>query len=221
MSLCSCCFRVALLPLLLCLTGAPVAAVTIFHETFDGEAGTGQGVSGGSGINYTGFASWTVAAGTVDLIAHGDFAPAAGEIACYGAAGKCVDLDGSSAGGTLDSVSLLLDPGTYELSYALSGVASSFPQAGSNPSNTVEITVAGFYFDSVVRAKGDPWEIFGGQFTVLSSTSVEISFRDLGADSFGVMLDEVRLEAIPEPATASLLALGLLGIAARHRGRVR
>ena len=209
--------RVALLILSTVALAAPSGAATIFYETFDAEVGTGHG-SGGSGIDYTGFASWTVSSGTVDLIAHDDFAPASGEIACYGGSGKCVDLDGTNDGGVLTSVSLLLQPGTYELSYHLSGVASSFSQSGSNASNTVNASITGgLFFESVVRAKGDPYGVFGGQFTVLSATSVQIVFEDLGADSFGAMLDEVRLAQVPEPGTAWLVAGGLLGLGLRRR----
>lgn len=196
---------------------APAAAVTIFAETFDAEPGTGDGGSGGSGINYTGFANWTVSGGSVDLIAHDDFA-GAGEIECFGSTGKCVDLDGTSNGGILTSVSLLLAPGTYDFSYQLAGVASTFTQSASNPTNTVEASITGgLFFESVTRDKGDPFEAFGGQFTVGSSTSVQIVFEDLGADSFGAMLDEVRLEQVPEPATALLLMGGLAGLAVARR----
>lgn len=210
-------YLVALAATLL-LPAAPAGAVPIFSETFDAEAGSGDGTSGGSGIQYTGFTSWTVSGGSVDLIQHGDFAPAADEIACYGGSGKCVDLDGSNNGGVLTSAVLNLQPGTYQLTYWLAGVASSFTQSGSNPVNTVEATVTGSLFsESVSRDKGDPFEAFGGQFTVTSATTAQIVFEDPNADSFGAVLDQVSLELVPEPGAALLVLGALLAVAGARR----
>ncbi len=215
--------RLVTLAVAVCLQAAPAAALTIFYESFDAEPGSGQGASGGSGIGYTGFASWTVSGGSVDLVAQGDFAPDPSQIMCFGASGKCVDLDGNTNnGGVLTSISIPLSPGTYEFSYQLAGTASSFTQSGSNAANTVEASLTGgLFFESVVRSKGDPFEAFGGLFVVPSATAVQIVFEDLGGDNFGAMLDEVRIESVPEPGTVSLLLCGLLGFAFARRRPVR
>jgi hypothetical protein len=104
----------------------PADAGVIFADSFDAEPGSGDGASGLSGRNYDRFTQWTVAAGTVDLVAQGDFADGPG-ILCRGGAGKCVDLDGSSnAAGTLISVPIALAAGEYRLSFALAGVDVGF-----------------------------------------------------------------------------------------------
>ncbi len=72
------------------------------------ELGTGDG-GGGSGLGYTGFASWTITDGSVGLIDSGDFT-----ITCAdGAPSKFVDLDGNSsdAGVMTTTSSIVLDPG--------------------------------------------------------------------------------------------------------------
>jgi hypothetical protein len=191
------------------LFASSVASSTIFFDNFDGEVGYGEGDSGGSGLSYTGFTQWTISDGTVDLLGHGDFAPGAG-VVCAGLSGKCVDLDGgSNDSGVMTSVSILLNPGTYEISYELSGVDSDFGQVSSNPPNVVDVAIAALYSAQHTLNKGDPYASFGGQFSVLAATSVEIVFANQGGDNFGAVLDNVSLTAIPEPGTFSLILIGL------------
>jgi hypothetical protein len=202
---------------------APAGALTIFSDTFDAEPGSGDGGSGQSALNYTGFANWTVSSGTVDLIFHDDYAPAAGEIECFGSSGKCVDLDGgTSNAGVMTSTSILLDPGLYELSFELAGVASSFGQSAAGVPNVVDFSVTGTTLvGQATRNQGDAYSTVGGQFTLLAPTSVQIVIANQGGDMFGAMLDQVSLDLIPEPGTAALLMGGLLGLVlARRRNRI-
>jgi hypothetical protein len=213
-------FRFSLMMALLSLA-SPAAATTIFFDDFNSEPGSGAGDSGQSQLNYTGFANWTVSGGTVDLIFHDDFAPAAGEIGCIGSAGKCVDLDGgTNNAGVMTSTSLLLAPGLYDLSFELSGVASSFGQAAASVPNIVDFNVTGTSLvGQATRNQGDPYSSAGGQFTLLAPTSVQIVIANQGGDNFGAMLDNVKLELVPEPHTFVLLAGGLLGLGLARRRR--
>lgn len=64
---------------------APAQAGVVYSNNFDSENG------GNTALNYNGFNGLTVTNGTVDLVKSGDFG-----IICAGAAGACVDLDGST-----------------------------------------------------------------------------------------------------------------------------
>jgi hypothetical protein len=193
---------------------ASANAVPVFSDGFDAEPGTGDGASGGSSSGYTGFANWTVSDGTVDLVAQGDFG-----IDCYGLTGKCVDLDGNTHdAGVLTSILIHLDPGTYSFEFQLAGTDASFCCAAADP-NIVDVSVGSFFSDTITRNQGDPFASYGGTFSVASATDVQIVFANQGGDQYGAVLDAVRLDLVPEPATGALLALGLAGLATAGRAR--
>jgi hypothetical protein len=212
-------FRSLLMVALLSLA-SPAAATTVFFDDFNSEPGSGAGGSGQSQLNYTGFANWTVSGGTVDLIFSGDFATGT-EIECIGLTGKCVDLDGgTNNAGVMTSTSILLNPGLYDLSFELAGVASSFGQAAASVPNIVDFSVTSTTLvGQATRNQGDPYSSVGGQFTLLAPTSVQIVIANQGGDNFGAMLDDVKLVLVPEPHSFGLLAGGLLGLALARRRR--
>jgi len=199
------------------LGGAPASAtpVVVFQDSFDTETGSGQGASGQSKVNYTAFAQWTVSDGSVDLIAQGDFG-----IDCFGGSGKCVDLDGgTNDAGVLTSVALNLAAGSYDFSFQLSGTDSGFTQTNATFENVVDVSIGGLFAATITANQGDPFATHGGSFNVLAPTTVSIVFANQGGDNFGAMLDAVKLEVVPEPATAALLALGLGSLGAFGRRR--
>jgi len=197
----------------LALASLPAGAIPVFEDDFDAETGSGQGASGQSQTSYTGFVNWTVSDGTVDLVAHTDFG-----IDCFGGSGKCVDLDGATSNaGVLTSTALNLAAGTYVLSFQLSGTDAGFAQAAAGTPNVVDVSIGAFFTTQVTVNQGDPFASYGGSFTLLAPASVSIVFANQGGDNFGAMLDDVKLELVPEPGTAALLALGVAGLAARRR----
>lgn len=199
----------------LALGGAPAGAtsVVVFEDDFDAEAGSGQGASGQSKINYSAFIQWTVSDGSVDLIANGDFG-----IDCVGGAGKCVDLDGAmNDAGVLTSVALNLAAGAYDFRFQLAGTDSGFTQTGAQNPNIVDVSIGTLFVDTITVDQGDPFATYGASFTVFAPTTVSIVFANRGGDNFGAMLDAVKLVMVPEPGTIALLALGIGGVGAVRR----
>ncbi len=126
----------------------------------------------------------------------------------------CVDLDGSTnQAGQISSKTLTLTPGTYTLSFDLIGS----PLHDVTDSTTV--TLGSLYDKTFVLGEGDVTDgIVNYTFTVSSPTTVQLVFTSNdGASNYGEILDNVDLVATPEPATFSLMAIGLLGLLALRR----
>lgn len=148
------------------------------------------------GQNYDQFANWNVTGGSVDLLDFG-----LGQ-------GLSVDLDGSSTGPGLLSTKEAFAPGTYNLSFDL---------AGSQRGDTNDVTVTfGSYSTVLTRDGSDPFSTVSA--TVTLNSSAMLSFQNGGNDYVGALLDNVKVQAVPEPT--SLAALGLGGLAfLRRRNR--
>ena len=74
------------------------------------------------------------------------------------------------------------------------------------------------YDETFVLASGnDTTGIVSDTFTVSSTTDAQLIFTSNTAGNVGSLLDNVDLVATPEPATLSLMAIGLLGLLALRR----
>jgi hypothetical protein len=178
------------------LSGA-ASAQTIFFDDFESEAQTGNV------LNYNSFINWDVTDGTVDLWTG------------FGGNGQIVDLDGSTADAGLFSTktSFNLNAGTaYRVSWRMSG-----NQRVSSP-DTVDVSFGGATNSFVVN-RDDPWTEFSFLVTPASAMSSKLSFQNSGGDNFGAWIDEVEIEAVPEPGTLALLAFGGALIARRRRSQ--
>jgi hypothetical protein len=176
-------------------------AGVIFQDNFDSELAPGE-----SQTNYTGFANWTVTNGTVDLISD----PNIWNLDCAGGTGKCVDLDGSSRNaGTLQSTQLNLNPGSYTLSFDISG-----NQRGSADDSMV-VTLGGLLEETFTLAANSPWQTIVRNITLTTQTSDFLTFNHDGQDNIGILLDNVSL--VPEPGTIALIGIGLTSLIAFRR----
>ena len=188
----------------LALACSSAAAQQIFFDDFDDETwGLNKAPSG-----------WTVTNGTVDIIGAGsphDLRPGNG---------LYIDLDGSSNDAGLLSTALSFAAGTlYELSF---DVAGSWRPDGNN-TMTYGIDFDAMAALDVLLPITLPAQQDFTRLSLLFSTPVattgRIVFDHIGNDNMGLLLDDVRVAAIPEPGTWGLMlaGLGLLGFAARRR----
>jgi hypothetical protein len=182
--------------------GAPAKAAPVFFDNFEGVT------SGGTILNWDGGTNWDVLSGTVDLVKSGDFG-----IACTGGTGYCVDMDGSTrSAGDIVSINVgPLGPGTYEFSYSLSGNQRQLGFADT----VVAYIEFGVMSWSHTLPFNAGWQTFSQQFTIASTADpVYIRFGATGGDNIGMLLDNVELKAaaVPEPASLSLLLVGVAGM---------
>lgn len=167
----------------------------------------------GYGLN-TSLDNWTIADGFVDVV--GD--PLFFEGLCTDGPSpdKCVDLDGSQGNaGRIESIGILLGPGTYAFSYWLKGNSRILNE------DTVRVIVETGVTGGVSHTlAGDaPWQQFTQFFTLAAPQTVNLVFDHSGGDNVGILLDNVSLTQVPEPATLSLVGLGLVAAGLRRRMR--
>lgn len=171
---------------------ASAQAAVLFSDNFNAET---------QGLNYTGFANWTVTAGSIDLIGPGFFD-------FYPGNGNYVDLDGTTgaqnpAGGITTNMSFAA--GSYTLKFNLGG-------STRGDSNDVRVSL-GDFSQLITLASGAG---FTSQMFTFTTTGGQLSFTNLGnSDNLGLILDNVSVSsAVPEPATWAMMLLGFFGLGA-------
>lgn len=188
----------------------PAQAGVLLTDGFEGETdGTPQPM----------LTNFTVTSPTIDIVTTPNFG-----ITCAGGSGKCLDLDGTPGlGGILTKGSWAFQAGdVFTLSFFASGnqrssggFADSF-SAGFLLNGMTEIN-----FDGPVLAVNDPFAQFTYSYTALGTGTLQafIRARGPGSDNEGVVIDNVQLSAVPEPATWLMMiaGFGFIGAAMRRK----
>lgn len=191
----------------LCVAGTTNAnAGILLYDDFNSENG------GNWQLNYDGFANWTVTGGTVDLIGGNS-----GWNWYTATNGLYVDMDGSTGNAgimTLKSSVLTLGPGTYTLQFDLAGNKRTPQQDAVH----VQVNLGSVFSKQYTLAWDAPFTSYVETFTVLAGDApASLSFEGIGTDNIGMLLDNVKVSSVPEPATMLLLGTGLVGVAAFRR----
>jgi len=172
-------------------------AAPIFSDNFDGDAQGLNVVPGG----------WTVTGGTVDIV------PVGGSFHFLSDSnGNYVDLDGSSGSAGLLSTTIATPvAGAYTATFSL---------AGNHRNGAPEVVTVRFGGTTETFSPAEFDDLAVHTITGVSSGgAITLSFQDASHDNIGALLDDVSVSAVPEPATLSLMAAGVLalGFAARRR----
>lgn len=149
-------------------------ADAIFYDDFENENG------GRGSLNYNQLRNWQVVGGTVDLIGNKfwDYFPQNG---------LHIDLDGSTNNsGTLQSKTLRLEPGTYQLQFDLAGNPMSGP-------DTVIVTFESLFSERITLQHKEPFQTITRTISVSAPTEAKLEFQDTGNDNQGIFLDNVLL----------------------------
>jgi hypothetical protein len=182
------------------LTLGPIAqANTIYSDNFDSDTANLNGTPSG----------WVVSGGAVDIVG-----PSNGwGWLCAPGGGNCVDLDGSVGQAGVLSNTLSLTAGTtYTATFDIAGNQRNYGD------DVVDITFGSSTLSSSFSSNA-AWTTYSLSFTPSVSGDYALTFHNLGGDNQGAVLDNVSIQAVPEPETYAMMVagLGLMGVVARRR----
>lgn len=177
--------------------GLPVAfgGTVLLSDNFDTENG------GVTTINHDSFANWVVSDGSVDLIG-----PGLADV--YPGNGLYLDLDGTTndAGVLTSAETFSLLPGEYELRFDLGDVSFSLGQGGPN---NMTVSLGNLYTETFETSDAmiDSLVPIVRTIDVTDPADAQLAFDHSGGDNFGIVIDNVSLTLIPEPATGLMAML--------------
>lgn len=187
-------------------TATGASAATIVNGSFEAP-GTFSGGFQTVGTGGTGITGWTVWQGSVDLIntywqnSDGDYS---------------IDMSGNVDGGIAQMITDLIVGQRYRVLFDMAGNPDGPPPV-KGLSASVGAVGDYFTFDSTGATRSNMgWVTMVLEFTALSTEQLLV-FTGKAGTAYGAALDNVRIAAVPLPATAPLLLLGIGAVAAARR----
>lgn len=188
-------------------------AVTVINGSFE----LGAPISGGSDFlatnDTTSITGWRVLSSGVDYTDDTVWDAFTGD--------RSVELSGIGSGGVSQKINNQFVVGKQ---YKINFVLSANPFAADGVYRAVVSATGGGaqLFTYTKTASNSPTNMLYQNYTYIwtaTNVSSGIQFRSLGASPFGVILDNVSVSLVPEPATWSLLIAGfaMTGFAMRRR----
>lgn len=195
--------------LLLSATVGAGQAATITNGSFEEGIVPGSFTTVGAG-NNTSITGWTVGGVSVDYI---------GGLWQHADGNRSVDMNGNGRGNISTEISNLIANVTYEIKFALSGNPDN-----RNPAEKVigvgigAANIAEFAFNAAVNTRENMgWVDRAVRFTA-SATSMTLRFFSVNPNNaWGPALDNVRISAVPVPASGLLVFGALAGLALLRR----
>ncbi len=185
----------------------PASANLVSNGGFEDPAISGNFTTYGASSTL---GAWTVDSGSIDLI-HSYWQPSEGE--------QSIDLDGNEAA-SISQVVNVPSAGNYTLSFDMSGNVDGGPSV-----KALDVLFNGNWVGTATYDTAAEGNSFGN----MKYEAKSIGLNGLGAGAgllqlvstspgyFGAAVDNVKMEAVPEPCSIAALGLGVLGLVRRRR----